>query len=335
MKRVISIAILLTATMLLNAINRDPVVSRMIGYQYDNGWQQDRYIDFDYNDNGLVDVTSYFEGDVDAGVEYMRTVHSYNEEGDIILDMEYDIVTDSLEPVGKVEYEYCAEGLDLKTYYAWEDEAWEVITIWDNLWQDGILYRMDQTVYSIYGDMEMYDLYTYDEGHLVSKVSYSYIEYYGGWVQMSRTEYTYNEHGIFERDVYNVDLTSNTEYHSFHESNSYIDGLLSETIYSYAQGATNALELYRRYTYEYSNTPLEENVQPIVNVSVYPNPCKDSFKLTSDTRLDDVVLYDIKGRKIKDIEVNNAVDTTNLANGIYFLKSKQNKAIAKKVVVVK
>ncbi len=336
MKKTILLLLILSSFMILIATDGDPRINKIVSYEYSNGWQQNRYTDYFYtDDDNLVDYTISFNGIIDSGTQQYKYENTYNEDGDIIQDMYYENNNGSWLLTAKMEYEYCEDGLDLKTYYVWENGAWEVSAVWDNLWQNGELYRMNQTNYSDYGDMELYDIYTYTNGNLTSSISYSYIEYYGGWVQMNRTEYVYNEFGISQTDMFNTDLNSGTEYHSFHSVNTYENGVLAETVSSYGTSASDNLELYYRSVYQYLPTDNEEHIQPIPTMSVYPNPCRDSFKLKADNEISDIALYDIKGRKVMDIDGSREVNTRNLANGFYFLKSKENKTLAKKVVVVK
>ncbi|WP_452231735.1 FG-GAP-like repeat-containing protein [Lacinutrix sp. MEBiC02595] len=59
--------------------------------------------------------------------------------------------------------------------------------------------------------------------------------------------------------------------------------------------------------------------------SVYPNPTENQLTITSKTPLSAITIFDINGRKIKDVKLSNhtlqyQLDVANLSNGMYFVE---------------
>ena len=76
------------------------------------------------------------------------------------------------------------------------------------------------------------------------------------------------------------------------------------------------------------------------NISIYPNPSSGLFNITSgDKKIDDVVVYDITGKKLISILSNakgnfqNILDLSSLSSGTYFVEIQvENQKIIKRLV---
>jgi len=65
-----------------------------------------------------------------------------------------------------------------------------------------------------------------------------------------------------------------------------------------------------------------DNVTPIGEITLYPNPSSDRVFIKNNNQLiNEVWIYDVTGRLISSQSVSNqAIDLTNLKAGIYFIK---------------
>ncbi|MEP6793623.1 MAG: T9SS type A sorting domain-containing protein [Saprospiraceae bacterium] len=69
----------------------------------------------------------------------------------------------------------------------------------------------------------------------------------------------------------------------------------------------------------------------ITDVSIWPNPCHDSFQVNSD-ELTDVLIYDIHGKLVKRIlasALNKPIDISSLISGVYVLQVQQSGKVYK------
>ena len=55
-------------------------------------------------------------------------------------------------------------------------------------------------------------------------------------------------------------------------------------------------------------------------VAIYPNPTTDYLKISSDSSVKSVVIFDISGRKVTAELVGNTVDVQKLVKGSYLIK---------------
>ena len=54
-------------------------------------------------------------------------------------------------------------------------------------------------------------------------------------------------------------------------------------------------------------------------IKIVPNPIKNFFEV-QDIKVDSIEIYDLEGRKIKEILNSNSIATFELTDGIYFVK---------------
>ena len=77
----------------------------------------------------------------------------------------------------------------------------------------------------------------------------------------------------------------------------------------------------------------------LVNTTVYPNPMKDKLFIESESEINNVVLRDILGRTV--IELNDSVNSiseanvSNLGDGIYFITLTAENNHSKTIKLVK
>lgn len=97
---------------------------------------------------------------------------------------------------------------------------------------------------------------------------------------------------------------------------------------SYSQCYQNILDSYVSLN-EKNNTN---------NFTVFPNPAKQYFQLSSDnTKLSSLVIFDIRGEKIKEFQMNSntkRIDVAHLESGVYILKItvQDGEVISKKLI---
>jgi hypothetical protein len=58
------------------------------------------------------------------------------------------------------------------------------------------------------------------------------------------------------------------------------------------------------------------------SLKVYPNPVKNNVTIQSNEMIDTINLYNYAGQEIKIEKLNNAINMSSLASGIYILKVK-------------
>src|SRR5690606_32531824 len=56
-------------------------------------------------------------------------------------------------------------------------------------------------------------------------------------------------------------------------------------------------------------------------ISLYPNPVNNLLFITNDTKIENIILFDVMGKRIGTLKIDNNVTTvSNLETGIYILK---------------
>lgn len=70
------------------------------------------------------------------------------------------------------------------------------------------------------------------------------------------------------------------------------------------------------------------------SIGLYPNPVNDVLHLTNNIKVESVVLFDVLGKRIDTIKMeNNAINVSNLETGIYILKIKtENSNVIKRII---
>ena len=71
-------------------------------------------------------------------------------------------------------------------------------------------------------------------------------------------------------------------------------------------------------------------------INIHPNPTNDRLYIEAEVEIEDVVIYDVYGRRLQSI-VNNqqslSIDVAGLKSGIYFIKINTNKGnIVKRII---
>ncbi|GAA3646247.1 Calx-beta domain-containing protein [Flavivirga jejuensis] len=105
--------------------------------------------------------------------------------------------------------------------------------------------------------------------------------------------------------------------------NETISSLAANTQYSYVAYATNTQGTSYGSVKTFSTTTLGIEEEPLkVSVNVYPNPVNKILHInTNNIKLEKVTLYNILGKMIKHIEIENKeIDFSSMTNGIYLLK---------------
>ncbi|WCO02375.1 T9SS type A sorting domain-containing protein [Psychroserpens ponticola] len=113
---------------------------------------------------------------------------------------------------------------------------------------------------------------------------------------------------------------------------------------SIGDSVSNKADIYFDYNY-----PIETNIATTTfdalsvdefglknSVSVYPNPTNGQLFINSTYKIDDIILYDIQGRKVEGFNVSetNMLNISSVSKGVYFLeitsvKGKSTKKIIK------
>ncbi len=72
----------------------------------------------------------------------------------------------------------------------------------------------------------------------------------------------------------------------------------------------------------------DETTNPF-QVTIFPNPTSDKLQINSDLDLDNFSVFDIAGRSLfsEKFSIENTIDLSNLANGIYFVRLKDKKGV--------
>ena len=81
-------------------------------------------------------------------------------------------------------------------------------------------------------------------------------------------------------------------------------------------------------------TSINESLNGIEAVSVYPNPVTDKINISSRFDITSVQLFDVAGKEIYSATNTNSIDANNLAKGIYFIKLSGENFFANKKVIL-
>ncbi len=82
------------------------------------------------------------------------------------------------------------------------------------------------------------------------------------------------------------------------------------------------------------------NVENIIKneISIFPNPTTGIFTIETEQRYSNITIFDITGKTIKQLSVNNkqsSVDLSDYKSGIYFIKFQNNETVITKKLIVK
>ena len=74
------------------------------------------------------------------------------------------------------------------------------------------------------------------------------------------------------------------------------------------------------------------------NIKIYPNPSTGIINIKSDGNIEKVEIFDINGKQIKQIPLNNklsSIDLSKNAKGIYFVKLISGDTVSVQKVILK
>ncbi|NIK92071.1 T9SS type A sorting domain-containing protein [Mangrovimonas sp. CR14] len=78
-----------------------------------------------------------------------------------------------------------------------------------------------------------------------------------------------------------------------------------------------------------------QNFRTDLGVKVYPNPASEILNITSLHKIENVSLFDLKGREVFSEGVTNEIDITDFEDGLYLLKIVTNEGQVTKKIIVK
>lgn len=70
------------------------------------------------------------------------------------------------------------------------------------------------------------------------------------------------------------------------------------------------------------------------NISLYPNPSKNYFELSSELTIEKVEVYSLQGQLVKSFEFQNQYDIANLSKGIYLVKVNTTEGSLSKSLII-
>ena len=137
---------------------------------------------------------------------------------------------------------------------------------------------------------------------------------------------TYTDAGATATDNYDGDITSSIV--TVNPVDTDVVGQYTVT-YNVSDANNNvAVEVTRTVNVD-SNLSINDNIKN--NLKIYPNPTKNSWKISASIIIESIEIYDIVGRKVlainpksKDYEIN----CTSFSNGVYILVL-NNKKVSK------
>lgn len=71
--------------------------------------------------------------------------------------------------------------------------------------------------------------------------------------------------------------------------------------------------------------------------NVFPNPASSSFTVSSESKINSVIVYDITGKVCRVVNAGNyqlSIDTDGLSNGLYFIKVNAERGISSKKILI-
>jgi hypothetical protein len=145
--------------------------------------------------------------------------------------------------------------------------------------------------------------------------------------------------------IYYTTSTESNNLHlwdmSTHDNYLYATGFFTDTFTLNEAITLTSLE-YQPDVFAIKFSPVTLGNESVVKSEnmVYPNPAKDVLTInTSAFPLQHVSIFDVAGKTIKEIKVNNVdlttVDVSDLSKGIYLVKLTSNKATTVKKIIIK
>jgi len=332
--------LLLVIAIAVLAVERDPRLHEMQSFTYNNGWVQNGYSTYEYNESNQIDYYLNFTGSVGSFTPSIRSEYSYDYMDRISEVVNLTYTNGTWVNQSKMVYEHNDDGYQTTYSYSWTGSFWNLTLRADYLWANQQNYRINYyTVTDGVTELSMYYLNSFNPAGLISEDEiYSNIPYYGGWVVTSRRVYMY-QNGLNSQLIsFATDFVNGGEYESSHGYYYYNDSSdLDEIVFNLITNGVT--EPWARYLYLYEEVGnIDEHQIAVPELVVYPNPCYDSFSVKLSKHSQKIALYDVKGRRVKSITPTNtdvSVDTSDVPAGIYFLKSSNPTISCKKVVVLR
>jgi hypothetical protein len=66
---------------------------------------------------------------------------------------------------------------------------------------------------------------------------------------------------------------------------------------------------------------------------IYPNPVKDIVHIQSSATIEQVAIYDMSGRMLRQVQMTNDIPVQDLARGVYVIKIETKKGIEVRKIV--
>ncbi|HOM36730.1 MAG: C25 family cysteine peptidase [Bacteroidales bacterium] len=151
-------------------------------------------------------------------------------------------------------------------------------------------------------------------------------------------------------ELYSYELCLNFGCYTFAVYDSYGDGMNGSTWFNPAKGKITITNLstsdiiwdwtasgnWSSYTYDFCLIPSSLEKSELSNIGIYPNPSSGKVFVTNNKEIQNIQVYSIGGKLLKNISVNSntaVIDIENLPAGIYiFMVTTENSVTHTKVI---
>jgi len=280
-----------------------------------NTWLE--YVKLEYmfgTDGRLEEINNY--GNLDTPPVWQNAEkykYSYNDDGDMVLELLLWWNEETLEWDNYEKYEYTYDGAGEISMELWSD--WNLVEL---VWNIG-----SKVTFS-------HDDYTNISGYM----EYWWESDIEEWLVEEKCDYSYNNSFTFDQLLLPGSLTG--YYYTFGQI-VFRHMLLSELAYE-ADGENWLEDTRTNYYFSELNTS-GVGESDLTNLVIYPNPASSYFTIDLGNSLEaaSVELYDVQGRLVLSTHItsNDKVSVTKLEEGIYIFKIISNKKTYAGRVMVK
>lgn len=255
-------------------------------------------INYFYDINNIMTRQEYWGANLSTGYEYFKQYTEYNtydSNNNIILCMVYYFTGTDSSQVGRLEFSYDVNNNLLQ--YLYYDLSGSETTLLSKVLQsfgenDEMLWREFYSLDNISNSLELYRKITFDYD-----VNYS--------LSQLLLPVDYNS------SIWSIGSMKMDKY------------MLGESIDIGYDGDTVWYSSTKKYYYSEKTVGLDNIIEDIDGLKLYPNPTKDIVNIESTENIDKVEIYNILGRKIMEENINafnSDINISSLPKDIYFLK---------------
>ena len=292
---------------------------------------------YDASNNMTEGLYQYWDGYAEAWISGYKSICAYDASNNMIEELEQYWDEDAEAWISNYKYTCVYNASNNMTedlYQYWDEDAETWINDGKSIYAYDASNNMTEDLYQYWDeDAEAWVnsnkyTYAYDaSNNMTEELSQYWDEYAEAWVNDNKYTYAYDESNNATSGIcqawdgnawYNQDIYGLSVYYNNMQSE-------YTNIYAY------------RFTASYIKTGtvgIAEAGGEKAAITIYPNPVGDVLYIQSSTAVEQLIIYDISGRMLKQIpNPSQEINVSSLAKGIYLVKVKTEEGeVIRKIV---